>query len=189
MNTPAHVLVNLAVLGPQRPPREQLAVAVAAVAPDLPIFGFYALEKLLWQVPESQIWTDYFQPHWQHVFDTAHSIPLMIGGLLLAAWWRSPVGWVLCLSLLLHVAGDFPFHHDDAHAHFFPLSGWRFESPLSYWDPHHHGQVVGLLEVMAVAVCGGWVMAKSTWTGSKVLAGVVLTCYAGFLVYAWLVWG
>lgn len=45
----------------------------------------------------------------------------------------------MSLSLLLHACADFPLHHDDAHRRFFPFSDYRFSSPVSYWDPRHHG--------------------------------------------------
>lgn len=189
VNTPAHLMVNLAVLGAHRPPREQVTIVLAAVLPDVPMFGFYAVEKLLWHVPEARIWDDYFQANWQHLFDAAHSVPLMVIGFLAAYTYRSNVGMIFCLSLLLHVAGDLPLHHDDAHRHFFPLSDWRFESPVSYWDPRHFGQLMSGLEVLAVVSCGGWVLTTSTWMGSRIIAGLIVTCYAGFLAYAYTVWG
>ena len=42
-------------------------------------------------------------------------------------------------------------HRDDSHRHPYPLSDWRFISPLSYWDPVHHGQWLGLAEASLVA--------------------------------------
>ncbi len=182
-------MVNLAVLGAHRHPREQVAIVLAAVLPDVPMFGFYALEKLVWHVPEAAIWEDYFQPNWQHVFDAAHSLPLMAVGFLAAYTYRSNMGMIFCLSLLLHVAGDLPLHHDDAHRHFFPLSDWRFESPVSYWDPRHFGRLMSGLEVLAVVACGARVITTSTWVGSRIIAGLIVACYAGFLAYAYTVWG
>lgn len=37
-------------------------------------------------------------------------------------------------AALLHLALDFPLHHDAGHSHFWPVSWWVFESPVSYWD-------------------------------------------------------
>lgn len=182
-------MVNLAALGPHRPPREQVAIVLAALLPDVPMFGFYALEKLLWRLPEATIWEDYFQPNWQHAFDAAHSLPLMVIGFLAAYTYRSTIGMIFCLSLMLHVAGDLPFHHDDAHRHFFPLSDWRFESPVSYWDPRYFGQLVSGLEVLTVVLCGAWIMTTSTWIGSRIIAGLIIMAYTGFLIYASRIWG
>ena len=58
-------------------------------------------------------------------------------------------------AALLHLTFDLPFHHDDAHPHFWPFSDWRFTSPLSYWDPAHDGGVIALAEVgLAVVLIG-----------------------------------
>ena len=64
---------------------------------------------------------------------------------------RSDGGVLFAVSLVLHSIFDLPFHREDAHAHFFPFSDWRFNSPLSYWDKAHHAQVVFPLEVVVVA--------------------------------------
>ncbi len=53
---------------------------------------------------------------------------------------------------LLHVATDFPLHNDDARPHFWPLSDWVFESPLSYWDSDHHAAYVAPLELLVVLI-------------------------------------
>jgi len=37
--------------------------------------------------------------------------------------------------MALHALFDFPLHHDDGHRHFWPFSEFRFDSPVSYWDP------------------------------------------------------
>ena len=55
-------------------------------------------------------------------------------GVRSAAWWRA-----LLASMMLHAVADLLTHHDDAHRHLWPLGDWRFASPVSYWDPRHHG--------------------------------------------------
>ena len=64
-------------------------------------------------------------------------------GLLLALGFhlRSPTTQAFAASGLLHQACDFPVHADDPHRHFWPLSDWRFHSPVSYWDPRHYGHL------------------------------------------------
>ena len=52
--------------------------------------------------------------------------------------------------MLLHCAFDLPLHHDDAHRHFLPISNWRYQSPVSYWDPAHAGALGAGLEVACV---------------------------------------
>lgn len=191
MTTPAHAIFNLLVL-----PREDragrsllTAVALGAVVPDATMFVFYAYQKLIRGVPEGTIWNDlYFRPEWQSVFDTFHSWPL-IG---VAAWVAYRMGssaWSLFFgSMALHSVADFLLHNDDAHRHFFPLSDFRFMSPVSYWDPQHFGLIVGPLEALMV-IAGSVVLARKY--DSRVirwLLGVLAGLYVVGIGYAVLVW-
>ena len=56
-------------------------------------------------------------------------------------------------AALLHIATDFMMHHDDARAHFWPFSDWRFASPISYWDSEHHARWVAPLEGLIATIC------------------------------------
>ena len=51
--------------------------------------------------------------------------------------------------MALHAAADLLVHADDAHRHLWPLSDWRFASPVSYWDPRHHGAWFAPVECVA----------------------------------------
>ncbi len=154
MMTQTHMLVSATIWkGSSR-----WSVAAAAVAggivPDAAIFALYAIEKFK-GTPESTIWGEiYWQPFWQDVVALGNSIPLYLLcvaiGLLVHRITRptsptlrlnrwSSVGVVFAFSCLVHVMCDFPVHHHDAHRHFFPLSNYKFMSPVSYWDPHHFG--------------------------------------------------
>ena len=151
MNTPAHAILNLVLLGRRERRHRVGPILAGAVLPDLPIFGFYLWQRLAMGLPEAQIWREvYFRESWQNLFDLFNSVPLVGTGLLVALASRSPRATFFFSSMLLHFAFDFPFHHDDAHRHFYPLSHFRFESPLSYWDPHHYGHWVALTELGAV---------------------------------------
>ena len=50
----------------------------------------------------------------------------------------------------MHCALDFLTHHDDGHHHFYPLSDFAFESPISYWDPGHYGRIVAPIEQVVI---------------------------------------
>src|SRR5215510_11028895 len=136
MHTPTHLLLNAAVLD-RGPLRGTLwPILMGALVPDLPMFGFFAWQVAVLHTPQAQIWgVEYFRPGWQVLFDLFHSIPVAALGLGLAWRLRSPRGMAFFASVLLHCAVDLGTHNDDAHRHFLPLSGWRFASPLSYWDP------------------------------------------------------
>jgi hypothetical protein len=190
MNTPTHAIVNLLVMGRQQGVSIQLAILMGSILPDLPIFVFYFVEKVLRKTPERIIWSQsYFQAHWQDFIDVFNSLPLMVLGLGLSIWGKSNVAIALFISMMLHVAGDLPLHHDDAHRHFLPLSNWRFISPLSYWDPRHHGNIVASIEVLAVIVsCVVLVLTYDSLVERSIIA-FIGGSYLVYFVYALVVWG
>lgn len=63
--------------------------------------------------------------------------------------------------LFPHSVMDFFVHADDAYAHFYPWSMWRFHSPVSYWNPAHYGQYVSAVEIL-FALVAIWVLWKRT---------------------------
>lgn len=159
MNTPSHWLFNVALLGRDAVSDARWAIALGAIAPDIPIFIFYAVSKGIYQLPEAQIWREaYYEPGWQLVVAIGHSLPLAGLGLLLSLWFRWEIGIVFCISLICHSLLDLPVHHDDAHRHFFPLSDFRFESPLSYWDVNHYGRWVAGVELLGALAATPWVL-------------------------------
>ncbi|MGB0910078.1 MAG: hypothetical protein ACPGYT_06920 [Nitrospirales bacterium] len=189
MNTPAHLLINLLALGRKERPPEQMAILGGAILPDAPMFLFYFIEKVVREVPESLIWShDYYLAPWQNFIDSFNSLPLIGLGLLFTWKMRSRAGQLLFLSMVLHVFGDLPLHHDDAHRHFFPLSDWRFESPISYWDPSHYGNIVTGLEVLAVLVCAGLLFCSTKYLVTKWVVGGIGLSYVIFFGYALWMW-
>jgi len=74
---------------------------------------------------------------------------LLLAGLVLRIEWL----WAFGLAALLHALCDLPLHNDDGHPHFWPFTDWVYASPVSYWDPDHHGFAAGLAEAgLSVAV-------------------------------------
>lgn len=191
MNTPGHAVLNLAVLGDGRGRSLDLAVVAGAVVPDLPMVLFYAWARLAAGLPERVVWSEaYFDPRWQAFFDVFNSVPLVCV-LLWVAHRRSmrrtvAFGW----SSMLHFALDLPSHGSDAHRHFFPLSDFRFESPVSYWDVDSFGAVVGSLEIALVAGLTLFLLLRryeSWWWRSGLLAAVVY--YVALAWWAGRYWG
>lgn len=150
MNTPTHLLISAAVLAKpgEKNRAANWAVLTGALLPDLSIFVMFFWTRIVMGYPEDLIWREiYFTPFWQSIGMVGNSIPLY-AALAVVAWSRDwTIALVLALSALLHLSFDFPFHHDDAHAHFWPLTTWRFQSPLSYWDPDHFGLWVAATEL------------------------------------------
>lgn len=189
MTTPAHLVLNGLVLGQGRFQAAWLPVTLGALMPDLPMLGFYAYQRVFLGTPESVIWADaYFRPSWQLLFDLFNSIPLLALAALLA--WRAGATPALAflLSMLLHCLADLPLHNDDAHAHFRPLSDWRFRSPISYWDPRYYGRIAAGLELVFVAVGGGLLALRAQTRAWRWVGGLTLAVYAAFLVFALAVW-
>lgn len=126
-------------------------ILLGALVPDAAIFVFYGWAKWGANLPESVIWSAaYYSQPWQDIFAVGNSIPLALLGLGIALGLKQ-LGWLtFCASILLHHLCDLPVHHDDAHRHFFPLSDYRFISPLSYWDADHYGHIVALVELTLV---------------------------------------
>ncbi len=188
MNTPAHAVLNLVLLGATKEPRRAPPVLVGAVLPDLPIFVLYAYERLR-GMSEAWIWrTAYYDPRWQAVIDALHSFPLILAVLGAALVLKWPRLVLLCASMLLHAVVDFFLHHDDAHRHFFPLLDWRFASPVSYWDPRYFGNVMAPAE--AIAVVAACVLIARTTPSPLVrwvVAGIALL-YLALLVFAFHTW-
>lgn len=155
MNTPAHLIFATAAFARPYEPRRTLAAVCGALAPDLSLYlmSFTALFVLGYS-PQYVFDTLYFSPAWQQVFAIDNSFILWGLAFGLCAYMKAKNAMVFTASALLHLAFDFPLHHDDARAHFWPISDWVFESPLSYWDPNHHGGTVGAIEVaVSLALC------------------------------------
>jgi hypothetical protein len=155
MITPTHILLSCGLLTRKNSPARNWAVFVGGVAPDLTMFGMFAWDRFVLRLPEATIWDQrYFSDAWQIPTAIGHSIPLF--GLLLAIGLalRWEVITALCLSVMLHIAGDLPTHFDDGHMHFWPLSRWVYASPVSYYDPRHYGNIMHFVELgIMVAMC------------------------------------
>ena len=156
MNTPTHAIVNLALLGRKTNPERNWPIVLGALIPDVAMFVFYGWAKLIADMQEDQIWdVAYYEPFWQNMFDVWNSIPLALMGIGVGVWLRMRKRWrvwgnaiaICCASIILHCLADLPVHREDAHRHFWPLTNYRFESPISYWDPGHYGNIFVLLEI------------------------------------------
>ncbi len=189
MNTPAHVILNMLCLGRQDTATVLTPVIFGAVLPDAPIFLFYFIERVFKRTPESIIWREaYYQENWQNFIDFFNSIPLIALGFIVAIWVNSKIGMALFGSMFLHMLGDLPLHHHDAHRHFFPLSNWRFKSPFSYWDPRFHGVTITRLEILMVIVsCGALFFTYQSLPG-KISVGLVALSYIIYFIYVFTVW-
>lgn len=189
MNTPAHIAASLLVWRNATGWGAASAVTIGAILPDAPMFGFYAYQKLVAGATESQIWSsEYFREDWQWFFDLFNSIPLAMLGIVIARLLHFHWGKLMFSSALLHLLCDLPVHNDDAHRHFLPLSHWRFESPVSYWDPAHFGQYFLVAELLFAVVGCAYVGWKGKDFPMRTVAVTTLLLYAFGIAFAVVVW-
>lgn len=176
MQTPTHALINWTIapvvakwVGCQQIPTS--AVLIGAVAPDLALYALSFGGAAWFRWGEGRPWGDvmrhmygnlfYNDPWWISFHNLLHS-PLVLVVALLAlyaylgqaafvhSWWVWFFG-----SCMLHTLVDIPVHHDDGPLVFWPLHwGFRFESPVSYWDPKHYGRIMVPFEIVLMTGLG-----------------------------------
>lgn len=154
MNTPSHVIINLVILGRQKTADYSFPIIIGSLLPDIAIFWFYFWTKWIKKIPESRIWSEvYFSSSWQNIFAIPNSIVLCLIGVGIAHYWQKPFWKIMFISMIVHCLFDLVVHNNDAHRHFFPVSNYRFISPISYWDKKHYGKWVALAELLLVLGC------------------------------------
>ena len=186
MNTPAHLIFGLTAFGKPNRAAVTGAALAGALIPDLSLYllsGWHLL--VVGTSPEVLFGELYFSDSWQSLFRIDNSIILWGIGFALAAMMRSAVSIAFCGAALLHLGLDLLFHNDDGRAHFWPLTSWIFESPVSYWDPNHYGNIVGPVEVAVSLLCCGvlWVRYTGRWMRGLIVA-LGLMEFAPFAIFA-----
>ncbi len=182
-------MLNALVLGRGPWRGAWLPITAGALMPDLPILAFYVYQRGVLTTPEAFIWSDaYSQPNWQLLFDLFNSLPLLCLAALIS--WRARALRLLAFitSMILHCLTDLPLHHDDAHAHFLPISSWRFRSPISYWDPRYYGRLFAAVEILFVLGGGGVLVLRSRLPAWRLIGALTLMSYAVFIAFAVIVW-
>ncbi len=131
-----------------------IAAAVGAALPDLPSFAgtaYYVGADYLrdgWGAMHSEGVLDaiYFTGPFGATGSTLHSVVPV--GLLLIAYRVLKLGrrdtrrillWFL-LGWFGHTIADFLTHVDDTRPLFWPISGWEWSSPVSYYNPLYYGR-------------------------------------------------
>lgn len=161
MNTPSHMSLALAVLGRKSNAVYNSAIIWGSLAPDITMYALIAYEKII-GTPDDVIFNvKYFSDQWQSAISLTNSIPIFVI-IALFAYIKGYRGLLLfCLAALLHIALDYPLHREDTRMHFYPLSEYKFISPVSYYDSHHYGHFWSPVELLIIIV--------STFIGIKAL--------------------
>jgi hypothetical protein len=157
MNTQSHVIMGAVLMG-QGVPRKAWAGALGGITPDIPMLLIVIALKLAGTGDRVIFGELYWQNWWQICNAIGHNAWLWSGLTLLGLYMRDRLstsvrgfdGWttvsLFAGSALLHTAIDFLCHREDAHMSFWPVTRWKFMSPVSYYDPQHYGTWFSLFE-------------------------------------------
>ncbi len=149
MNTPAHLIFGAAAFGKPGQAQVTWAAILGSIAPDLSLYVMATWSIFIAGTDPSIVFGEYYySTNWQRVFAVDNSFVLWGLGFALAFWAQKPVLITFAGAWLLHLAFDFPLHNHDARMHFWPLTDWRFVSPLSYWDSRFHANIVSRMELI-----------------------------------------
>jgi len=102
-------------------------------------------------------------PIWVTVQNALHSPVVLAGLLALGKVANSTKLMSFAAGCLLHAAMDIPVHHNDGPLVFFPFDwNYRFDSPVSYYDADHYGNIVAPVD-LAITVLGGAYLGREWW--------------------------
>ena len=156
MNTPAHLIFGITAFGRKDLQAVTWAAAAGALIPDLSLYLLAGVHLMvLGTDPEVVFGQMYYSENWQRIFRVDNSFVIWGIALGVAVMAKSRVFIALTGAALLHLLFDFLLHNDDARAHFWPVTNWKFISPVSYWDRDYYGHIVAPIEALAVLVCCG----------------------------------
>ena len=153
MNTPAHLLIGAALFNKQNNLALMGGAVVGGLLPDLSLYLMAGYSLFVLNLSTDTVFGQlYFSDAWQLVFSVDNSF--VIWGVMCAVAVKAKRGFFIALTgaALVHLLCDFTLHNDDARVHFWPLSNWRFISPVSYWDTNHHAAYVAPLEGLVASL-------------------------------------
>ena len=155
MRTFSHALVTAAIGRGAGTSRGALSAFVAgSVIPDMPLMLLAALSMLSspsWDEGMQRMHATYeIDALWIALHNLPHSL-IALGLLALVMFGFRQQRWaVLTLwfaaGAALHSVIDIFTHAGDGPMFLYPLSTFRFDSPVSYWDPAHYGRVFTVFE-------------------------------------------
>jgi hypothetical protein len=156
-------------------------LTLGAVFPDLPycvFFGLSAFERGPRAIGDMQIWESLWRS-WPvcalHSFVPWAVVSLIFLSALFWAWVTvqpqtrvfsrvtPSASFSVGLGAFLagwgsHIVVDMLTHRSDGYPIFWPISAYRFPTPVSYWEPAYHGRMFAL-------VCDGAMAAALMWLG------------------------
>jgi len=181
-----HTLLALALFTRKGEKGRNWSTFTGSVIPDAFIYVCATWLIFVKKVPQQTLWNEiYFDTPMQTTASIFNSVPLYLALLGIGLAFRKSV-WGMCalffaLAALSHIALDFPVHNHDAYAHFWPLSDWKFFSPISYYETHLYGNWVGMVDAFIAigAIYVLWRRFDKTWV--RVILGIFLALTIGML--------
>ncbi len=175
MMSQTHLIFGIAAFGKPGNARITAAALLGSFIPDASLYAMAGTHLFILDTPPQIVFGElYYSDSWQAIFRIDNSIVLWGIALIVAIMLKSKVAFALCGAAMLHLLLDFPLHNDDARAHFWPITDWKFLSPVSYWDDQYFGHIVSPIEIAtAIAVCV-WLMIRFTGRWMRGLIGLLL---------------
>jgi hypothetical protein len=192
MNTPTHALLNLKLFNKKANKRYFIWIVLGGLLPDF-FTGIYAVSLYFLGYSSEQIWEEFYFSDWLFPWiSLTHSLWLfpLLSIVFLYLWKRRSLVYLFA-SWSLHAFVDFWLHARDAYMHFWPLSNYRFFSPVSYWDPQYYGREFGLFETILYWVLLVYFYAEYWKEGGRFAKfGLVMATLWGILVFVvgFLIW-
>ena len=187
MNTQTHLLLASGLLTRRGEKARNVAIVVGAFLPDVPVFALFGIASAMGYTSQDVFGDFYFRNDMRNLMGAFNSF--FVAGLIAATgwfcrekWWGWPMVF-LAAAMTVHAATDLPVHVDDGHRHFWPFSSFVFNSPLSYWDNSHHGEIVSVVEAVLGIVCAVILWRRFPDRRIRLLCAVAITAYIAVPAY------
>lgn len=193
MITPSHLIYNWAAakaldqkLGEDK--SRLHGFLLGGILPDIPAYTFFVFYTFIAGASQNEMWDVlYFDSPFSVFITLSHSFLLWPAVLLIGYVFRKEIIMWLGAGAMMHSVIDFLVHNDDAYMHFWPLSEWKFMSPISYWDPSHYGNIVGTVDTVLILLLLWWFSRNLTnWKQRSLVYGVA-TFYFLMTILPWLI--
>jgi hypothetical protein len=145
-----------ALLFGRKIPKLAWAGVAGGLIPDVPMIAIVGYLRATGHEFQEIFGKLYWEHWWQVANAIGHNFLLWFIVCTLGFWMtksqvptqveRGKLAFALSASAIVHSFVDLLCHRNDGHMHFWPLTEWRFVSPISYWDNAHYGTQFGLFE-------------------------------------------
>lgn len=188
MITPSHIIYSWALAKKTESsgdihPHRTLTFVLGALFPDCFTYLFFIVCGLLLGYSGQIMWDDmYFNSGWAIPITLSHSFLLWPTLIALGYYFNLRLLTWFSLSALIHAVVDFCVHTDDAYRHFWPLSDFKFHSPISYYRTSEYGNWVSAFDSILVLGLLTYLYTKYTGWWRGVIIGIGLLYTARLIV-------